>query len=268
MLEIFTYSFMQRAFIAGLTVGVVAPLIGTFLMAKRYSLIADSLAHVALAGVAVGVLTGLSPMLGALAMAVIAALLVERLRAGRRLTGDVALAMLLSSGLALTVVLLGLARNVHVDLFAYLFGSITTVQTPDLWVIVPLALGVIAVIALLYKEWTYLAFDDESARVSGLPVRLMNQLLVILAAFTVVAALRIVGALLIGALMVIPVAAALQVSRSLAQTVWVAIAFGIAAVTIGLFAAFYLNLAAGGAIVLVALALFLLAALWRSLAQR
>jgi zinc transport system permease protein len=153
-----------------------------------------------------------------------------------------------------------------VDLFSYLFGSITTVLPADLWIIVPLGAVVMGLIAATYKELAYLAFDDESARVSGLPTRLLNQMLVILAAVTVVVSLRIVGGLLIGALMVIPVAAAMQVSRSLRQTVLAAMGFGLAAVIIGLFAAFYLSLAAGGAIVLVALAMFFGAVLWRSTA--
>lgn len=265
MLEIFTYSFMQRAFIAGITIGLIAPLIGTFLVAKRYSLIADSLAHVSLAGVAIGLVLGVSPLLGALVIGILVALLIEKLRAGGQLSGDVALGMFLSSGLAVAVVLIGLAKTIHVDLFSYLFGSITTVQTGDLWLIVPLGVAVMALIALLYKELAYLAFDDESAQVSGLSTKLLNQLLVILTAVTVVVSLRIVGGLLIGALMVIPVAAAMQVSRSLKQTILYAMGFGLTAVTGGLFAAFYYNLAAGGAIVLAALVLFFAAVLWRSI---
>ena len=265
MLSIFTYDFMIRAFIAGLTIGIVAPLIGVFLVAKRYALIADSLAHVSLAGVALALLLGINPLLGALAIAVIVALIIERLRAGGKLSGEVALAMFLSSGLAIAVVLIGLAKRIHVDLFAYLFGSITTVQAADLWIIVPLGVVVAGIILVLYKELAYLTFDDESARVSGLPTRFLGQLLIVLAAVVVVLALRIVGGLLIGALTVIPVAAALQVSRSLKSTLVWAVIFGLLAVIIGLFAAFYLNLAAGGAIVIVALAIFLTTVLWRSL---
>jgi zinc transport system permease protein len=264
MLDILSYSFMQRAFVAGITIGLVAPLIGTFLVAKRYSLIADSLAHVSLAGVAIGLILGINPILGALVVAVLVALLIEKLRSAQKLSGEIALAMFLSSGLAVAVVLIGLAKSLHVDLFSYLFGSITTVQPADLWLIVPLGLAVMVLIGLFYKELTYLAFDDESARVAGLPVKVLNQLLVIMAAVTVVVSLRIVGGLLIGALMVIPVAAAMQVAKSLKQTMLAAMAFGLASVILGLLAAFYLNLAAGGAIVIVALILFLGAVLWRS----
>ncbi|MCL4473274.1 MAG: metal ABC transporter permease [Actinobacteria bacterium] len=256
---------MLRAFAAGITIGLVAPLIGCFLVAKRYSLIADSLAHVSLAGVAIGVILVINPIVSALGVAVLVALIIEKLRVGRLLSGEVALAMFLSSGLAVAVVLIGLAKNVHVDLFSFLFGSITTVSSQDLWIILPLGATVLAFIGLLYKELSYLAFDDESARVSGLPVRFLNQALVILTAVTVVLSLRIVGGLLIGALMVIPVAAAMQLGRSFRQTVLYAIGLGLTAVIAGLFASFYLNTAAGGTIVLISLLTFGATVAWKKI---
>jgi zinc transport system permease protein len=260
-MDIFTYSFMQRAFLAGLAIGVIAPMIGSFLVAKRYSLIADSLAHVSLAGVGIGLLLGASPVLGALVIAIIAAFLIERLRSRGRLSGEVALAMFMSSGLAIAVVLIGVAKKVDVDLFSFLFGSITTVRPLDLWIILPLAAAVFILITALYKELAYVSFDEEQARVSGLPTAVLNHALVILTAVTVVVSLRIVGGLLIGALMVIPVAAAMQLARSLRQTLSLAVSFGVISVTLGLFASYYLNLAAGGTIVVVALLIFMLAAL-------
>jgi zinc transport system permease protein len=166
------------------------------------------------------------------------------------------------------VVLVSLSNKIQVDLMAYLFGSITTVQTSDLWIIVPLGVVVIATIGWLYRELSYLAFDDESAKVSGLRTQLLNQLLIMLAAVTVVVSLRIVGGLLIGALMVIPVAAAMQVARSFRQTVVYAMGFGLVSVVLGLAAAFYLNLAAGGAIVIVALLVFFGTLAWRGLVGR
>ena len=265
MLDILSYAFMQRAFAAGITIGLVAPMIGCFLVAKRYSLIADSLAHVSLAGVAIGVVLVVNPIASALVVAIVVALLIEKLRASRVLTGEVALAMFLSSGLAVAVVLIGLAQNVHVDLFSFLFGSITTVTSQDLMIILPLGAAVLGFVALLYKELTYLAFDDESAQVSGLPTKFLNQALVVLAAVTVVLSLRIVGGLLIGALMVIPVASAMQISRSFKQTILVSTVLGVASVTAGLFASFYLNTAAGGTIVLISLTFFGITVAWRKI---
>jgi len=259
MLEIFQYSFMIRALLAGVAIGLVAPAIGTFLVAKRYALIADSLAHVSLAGVALGLLLGINPLIGALAVALLSALVIEKLRTDQRITAEVALAMFLSSGLAVAVVLIGIAQRINVDLFGFLFGSITTVSNGDLWLIGGLAVVICAVLALLYKQLAYTSFDEEQARVSGLRTQLLNQLLMLMAAAAVVLSLRIVGGLLIGALMVIPVAAASQVARSFRQTIGCAIGFGLLAVVSGLFISFYAGVAAGGTIVLAALTLFFIA---------
>jgi zinc transport system permease protein len=255
-MELFHYSFMIRALLAGLAIGLVAPMIGTFLVAKRYSLIADSLAHVSVAGVAVGVLLGVNPLLGALGVAVAAAFVIEQLRATQRLTAEVALAMFLSSGLAIAVVLIGVAKKVNIDLFSFLFGSITTVSMQDLWIIGALTVLILVVMALGYKQLAYVSFDEEQAQVSGLRTRLLNQTLMFLAAVMVVLSLRIVGGLLIGALTVMPVAAASQLAKSLRQTVVLAVGFGLVAVTAGLTMSFYFDLAAGGTIVLTALGLF------------
>jgi len=256
MFDIFQYSFMIRAFAAGIAIGIVAPLIGTFLVAKRYSLIADSLAHVSVAGVAIGLLVGVNPLLGALVVAIATAYIIEKLRSSRQVTAEMALAMFLSSGLAVAIVLIGIAKRVNVDLFSFLFGSITTVGVQDLWIIGTLAVVIVLTVSLLYKQLAYAAFDEEQAKVSGLQTGLLNQLLIVLAATMVVLSLRIVGGLLIGALTVIPVAAASQLATSLRQTMLLAIAFGLFAVIAGLFLSFYLDLAAGGTIVITALLSF------------
>ncbi len=250
MLEIFQYSFMIRAFSAGAVIGVLAPLIGTFLVARRYSLIADSLSHVSLAGVAIGLITGIYPVYTAIATTIVAALLIEQLRTSKRLSGESALAIFLSGGLAVAITLIGLANGFNVNLFSYLFGSITTVQSSDVFVIALLGLVVGGIITLLYKELFFVSFDEEVALVQGVPVKLLNTLLMIMTAVTVALSMRIVGALLVGALMVIPVVAATQLARSFRSTIWYAIAIGFVSVWLGLFAAYYLDIPAGGAIVL------------------
>lgn len=263
MPEILQFAFMDRAFVAGIIIGVIAPLAGTFLVIRRYSLIADSLAHVSLAGIALGLFTGFSPVATALGTALIAGLGIDRLRAGKQVTGDAGLAMLLSGGLALAVVLIGLAHGFNAGLLSYLFGSITTVQASDLWTIVLLGIGVIGLTSVFYKELLYTSFDEEAARISGLPTRWMNRLLVAMTVVTVVLSIPIVGALLIGALMVIPVVTATQIARSFRQSLWLAMGFSLLAVVSGLVLAYYLDLAAGGTIVLCSLVLFGLAMAWR-----
>jgi zinc transport system permease protein len=256
MPEILQYGFMQRALLAGLMIGVIAPSIGVFLVLRRLSLIADTLSHVALAGVALGLLAGWHPALGALAVAVAGAVGIERLRVSGRLFGEAALAIFLSGGLALAVVLIGLSGGFRVDLFAYLFGAITAVQTRDLWVILGLGLGVLGAVVAFYKELFAISFDEETARVQGVPVDALNLLLTLLVAVTVVVAMRVVGVLLTSALIVVPAVTALRLARSFRATLAIAIAASLLSVLAGMTAAFYLNLAAGGAIVLTSILLF------------
>lgn len=256
MPEILQYSFMQRAFLAGLMIGTIAPTIGVFLVLRRLSLIADTLAHVALAGVAFGLLAGIHPVLAALAVAVIGAVGIERLRVTGRLYGEAALALFLSGGLALAVVIISLANGFTVDLFAYLFGTITAVQPRDLWLILVLGLVVIGAVVVFYKELFAITFDEEGARVQGVPVDALNLLVTFLVAVTVVVAMRVVGVLLTSALIVIPAVTALRFAQSFRSTVWTAIAFSLLAVLAGVAASFYLDLAAGGAIVVCSILLF------------
>ncbi len=258
MFEILNYPFMIRALIAGISVGIAAPLIGNFLVARRYSLIADTLAHVSLAGVALGLIIGINPVLTALAVSILASVTIERLRQQGKVAGESALAMLLSGGLALAIVLIGVSQKANVDLFSYLFGSITTVSLQDLYFIVPLSLFVTFMVIIFYKELLFVSFDEESAKVSGVPVRFINYSLMIVTAIVTAVSIRTVGSLLIGALVVIPVQSAIQVSKSFKQSVIYSMIFSLLAVILGLVAAFYLNLPAGGSIVLVSLVLYLL----------
>jgi len=256
--DILQYGFIVRGLEAGVIVALIAPLIGIFLVLKRYSLIADTLAHVSLAGVALGLLMGINPVFAALGTAVVASLGIERLRNSKRVYGESALALFLSGSLALAVVLLSFARGFNANLFNYLFGSIVTVTTSDVYTITILAVIVIAILAFYYKELVYLTFDEEAAQVSGVPVRLVNTTLIILAALTVALAIPIVGVLLIAALIVIPVVTAIQLKRSFFQTIVYAEIISLFSVVLGIVTAFYFNLSAGGTIVLIMLALFVI----------
>jgi zinc transport system permease protein len=258
MLEIFQYSFIVRGIEAGLIVAFVAPLIGTFLVLRRYSLIADTLAHVSLAGVALGLLLGLNPIFTALGITVASSLGIERLRTSKRVYGESALALFLSGALALATVLLSLGKGFNTNLFNYLFGSIVTVTQTDVYVIFFLAFFVAAVLALFYKELVYITFDEEAAQVSGIPTKLINRLLIVLAAVTISLAIPIVGVLLIAALIVIPVVTALQLRKSFVQTILYAEIISIFSVFAGIFMAFYFDLSTGGTIVLIMLAIFVM----------
>ncbi len=263
LIEAIGQGYMQRAILAGLVVGVVCPAVGVYLVLRRLSLVGDGLGHASFAGVAGAWLLGIYPLLGAAVFAVLGAVGIERLRSWRREYGDLALAIVFYSGIALGVVLTSLSRRMSANLFGYLFGSILTVTSLDLLVISVTGAAVLAVLMLVRGELFALAYDEDLARVSGLPVGALNYLVVVLAAVTVVAALRVVGILLVAGMLVIPVAASLQLARSFRQTMIYAVAFGVVSVLGGLLSSYLLDLAPGGTIVLAAVLGFLAAALGR-----
>jgi zinc transport system permease protein len=262
MLEIFQYDFMLRAFAAGLMIAILAPAIGIFLVVKRYSLLADTLSHVSLVGVALSALVGINPMVGALITSSVAALGIEELRTRRKLFGESLLALVLSGSLALAIILFGFTRGQSANLLSILFGSITTVTSFDLWLIGVFGLAVLGIVLAGFKTFFLVAYDEELARANGVPVRLLNAVLVILAAITVSLSLRIVGTLLVGALMVIPVLTATQFKQSFSRTFRIALVISVLSVVIGLFTSFYFDLPSGGSIVLMSLVFFVSSLLW------
>ena len=252
------YGFMQRALLASLMVGLVAPAVGVFLVQRRLSLLGDGLGHVALTGVAVGVLTSTAPVGAALVAAVLGAVLIELVRARGRTSGDVALAVLFYGGIAGGVVLLSLApEGQATNLDAYLFGAITTTGTGDVAVFAGITVVVLGVVALLGQRLYAVSDDEEYARAVGLPVLALNVVLAALVAATVVLSMRVVGLLLISALMIVPSAVAQLLSRSFRQTVYLACGIGLVVSVGGTSASYYAGTPSGGTIVLLAIALFL-----------
>lgn len=263
-MDLFTYGFMQRALIAALVVGLAAPAIGTFLVQRRMALMGDGLGHVAVTGVALGLVTGTSPLWTAIGVAVVGAVLIELLRTQGRTSGDVALALLFYGGLAGGVLITGLGGQSAARLQEYLFGAITTLSIGDLWLTMAFAAFIVGACLGLSPQLFALAHDQDFARVAGLRVGVYNVLVAVLAAFTVSVAMRTVGLLLVAALMVVPVATAQQLSRSFRATLLGAMALGTASSVGGLTISAVLsaraNVAPGPAIVLLALAFF--AATW------
>ncbi len=265
MLEL---EFMRLALASGAIVGVLAPAVGFFLVERRASLVGDGLGHVAFAGVAVGYLLGISPVVTALVAAVIGALAIEWLRTRGGTAGDQALALVFYTGIAGGVVLVSSAGALNVNLFQYLFGSILTVTRDDLWTVLLLGAGSLAVIALLYRGLVAVVLDEEGSRVAGVPIAFLNVVIVVLAALTVAVSMRIVGILLIAALMVLPVIAANRIAWSLSSTLGLAMAIGLGSALAGLTIAYYADLPPGGTIVLVAAGAFLLCAAGNALTRR
>ena len=255
----FEFEFMRLAFLAGAVVGVLAPVVGFFLVQRQMSLIGDGIGHVAFAGVALGYLIGVSPVWTALLAAVVGAVAIEWLRARRKAIGDQALAIVFYTGIAGGVVLISAAGALNANLFSYLFGSILTVTRTDLYRIALLGLGSLLLVAVLLRSLLAVAIDEEGARVSGLPVPMLNGAVSMLAALTIGISMRIVGILLIAALMVLPVIAAQRVAWSLRSTMALSIVVGLGSVLAGLSISYYANLPPGGTIVLTATGFFLVA---------
>lgn len=263
MISILYYDFMQRALIAGLLIGIICPLIGVFLVLRRQSLIGDGLGHIAFAGVATGWLMGIYPVYTATIFTVSASLGIEELRARRPAFADMILAIFFYTGMAIAILFSSMIKTSNVNLVSYLFGSIVTVNQQDLKVIACLTCTVIAVLMFVYKELIFLTFDEEVAKVSGLPVKKINMVIALLTALTVSVSMRIVGVLLVAALMVIPAAASLQISRSFRTTILNAIFISEISVIVGLLFSFFLKVASGGTIVLTAVGIFTLCFIWR-----
>lgn len=258
MLEIFQYDFMQRAFLAGMIIAVLASISGTFVVLKRYSMIGETLAHSALVGVAVGLVAGYNPLWSAVATAIVSAWLIEYLRSSFAIYSDAVLAILLSGSLAIAIVIVSLGGAFNNSLFSYLFGSILSVSRDD--VITIFIFGTIALALLLAfsKELYFIAYDEEVAQTSGIKVKVLNYLLVSVVAIVIALSIRVVGSLLVGALMVIPTVAALQYKVGFLQTTLISLFFALLSVACGMVLSFYFSLPSGATIVLSVLALFIL----------
>ena len=256
MMTPFAYDFIMRGAAAGIIIALIAPLIGIFLVLRRYSMIADTLSHVSLSGVALGLLLKINPLITAIFTTVLSSVLIEKLRNSKKIYGESALALFLSGSLALAVVLISLSRGFNASLFSFLFGSIATVTNIDIVTVFLTGFLVFIAIRLLYKELVYISFDEESAQVSGIKTDLLNTIFIALTALTISISIPVVGVLLISALLTIPVISAMQFSKALIPTILIAQAISVSSVIIGILASFYLDLAPGGIIVITTIFFF------------
>ena len=266
LVEMLSFPFMQRAFVAGLCIGVIAPLIGTFLVHRRLALIGDALSHSAFAGVAVGLFFGaalpVSPYVTALVVSVFAALAIQSLSEYTDVYGDVSMAIVLSGSFALGTVLVTMADGgIATSIDGYLFGNLATIDAASVRILVGLSALVTAIVAVTYKQLLYVTFDETAARVVGIDVTRYNRLTVVLTALVVVAAMQIMGVILVVAMLVVPVAAATQVARGFKGALGLAIAAGEVAVVSGITLSYLYGLATGGIIVLCAISVFVCCAL-------
>lgn len=264
LLELFSLPFMQRALIAGVATAVPLAMLGVFVTAKGIAFFGDGIAHASLAGIALGLLLGVSPLWCALGVAVVLAIALAMLEEKSKLKSDTTLALLFTVGLAVGIVLLSLKRGFQPDIISYLFGNILTIGNADLLFIVPFA-GVCAVLLVwLQRRMMLLVLNREMAWLSGIPVVATHALLYTLLAITVVAAVKVLGVVLVSALLVIPVIAARQWARSLQSLFAWSVIFAEVTVVGGLVISYVLDLPSGAVIVLTGAVLAAFAALFRS----
>ena len=265
ILDIFQYDFMRRAFIVGILLAVIIPCIGVIVVFKRLSLIGDALSHTSLACVAIGLLLGINPILGAMAACLVAAFGIEAIRKRIPRYSELSIAIVLSVGVGLAGVLSGFVKNAA-NFNSFLFGSIVAISVFETALVIGISVLVFLAFLFLYKELFYIAFDEQAAGLSGVPVRLVNTIFTILTAITVSVASRTVGALIVSSLMVVPVATGMLLARSYRQTVVFSVVFAVSATVIGLFTAHFAGTTPGGTIVLTGVVLFLLALLAKKIA--
>lgn len=252
------YEFMRYSFISGIIVGLIAPLLGTFIVVRRLSLIADALSHISLGGITFGVyitsITGflINPLITAVLFSIVGALSIEKMRTVYKHFSEISIPIIMSLGIALSVVFLSLSNGFNQDLFGYLFGSISAVTRNDLFLISIIGVIVVSFVVLLYKEMFLLSFDEEYSEVMKIS-GVIHFIFIVLVALVISASMRIVGTLLVSAMMTLPVAAAMRITSSFKTLIAMSIIFGEISVLNGLVLGFYLDIAPGGMIVLVAI---------------
>ncbi|NLT10921.1 MAG: metal ABC transporter permease [Clostridiaceae bacterium] len=263
----FQYSYMQKAFVVGILLSLAIACLGVIVVHKRMSLIGSALSHSSLSGVAIGLLFGFNPILGAVGACLFASLCIEAIRKKLPDFQDLAVAITLSIGIGLAGVLSGFVKNAS-DFNSFLFGSIIAITPFELYLVIALVLIVLLVFLLMYKELFYISLSEEAAALSGVPVRTINFIFTILTALTVSIAARTVGALVISSLLVVPVAAAMQIARSFKTTIFWSIFFALVSTVMGLTLSFYIGLKPGGTIALLSSLCFFAAVIMKSLRSR
>ena len=263
--DILQFDFLRHTFLTGILIGIIAPLLGTFLVVRRLSLLADALSHVTLAGIAFSLflekqlLIGfLNPLYSGMGFSVIGAILIEKLRSVYSAYQEIGIPIILSGGVGLSVIFIALANGFNTDLFNYLFGSVSAVSKTDFYSILVITIFIILMISLFYKELLTLSFDEEHATVSGIHSKRIHFLFIVLTALVIAASIRIVGVLLVSALMTLPVASAMRLASSFKQLIVYSIIFAEISVITGLISGYYLSIPPGGTIVLVAIIILII----------
>lgn len=259
IVEAFQYSFIQRALLTGSFIAICCAFLGVFLVLRRFSLIGDGLAHVSFATIALGLLLQTSPLMISIPLVMIASLLIIKLTEKAHIFGDAAIGLVSALGIAGGVLIASMAGGFNVDLFGYLFGSILSISGVEVWLSVALSAVVIFLVVFFYQDLFLITFDEEFARVSGLNVKRLNTLLILLTSLTIVLGVKVVGTMLVSSLIIFPSVSALQIARSFKAVIAAALLFAVLSVVFGVLIAFVANWPAGATIVFVNFLFFCLA---------
>ena len=255
--DILSFEFMQNAIISGIAISLICSTVGLFLVLRKYSLFGDALAHSAFGGVALGLFLGLYPLWAAYAVSILSALGLTKIRQKFDISGDAIVAILLSSGIAIGIVLISLSGGFTIDIFSFLFGSILLVSTENVIMILGLCAVILIILITGYKKFMYITFSEEQAQISGIPVQKLNYLLIAIAGITVVTSMQLVGVLLVSALFVIPNVTAMMFKRSFKQTIILSMSFSVFSTVAGIMISYPLDIAPSGMVVLLAITLFI-----------
>lgn len=251
---IFHYEFVQRAFLGGVLIAAIASILGVFLVLRRFALIGDGLAHVTFGSVAVVMLLGIGSSyitLAALPLVILASLAILKLTNFRRIQSDSAIGVVSSVGIAAGVILASLSGGYNLDLFSYLFGNILTITRTELLLSFFVFLIVTGAVIVFYDDLLAVTFDEELARTMGIKTKRINVMLFLLTAVAAVLAMKVAGIMLVSAMLIIPPLTALQLSLNFKMTIVASVIFAVLSVVSGIVAAFWLNLPAGGTIVMI-----------------
>lgn len=258
-MEMLQYDFIQRAFVAGAAMSLITPILGLLLILRRQSLLSDTLSHISLTGVALGMLLQWNPTVATLIVVVIASVLIEYLRVAYRNFSELSVAIMMSAGMALALILASFSPNqANFKLDQYLFGSIILISPQEVTLLIVLAITVIALYVIFRKPLFVMSFDEDTAFTAGLPVRMMSIIFSVITGVAISIMMPIVGALLVSALIVIPSATAIKISKSFSQAIVIGIIINAIGIFAGITISFYFDTPPGATITMNFIIIFIL----------
>ncbi len=264
IIEIIQYTFIQKAFIAGSFVAIACSTLGLFLVLRKMSLIGDGLSHVSFGAIALGLFFGVYPMYVAVPVVVLASILILKISEKARVYGDAAIGIVSAVGIAGGVILASLSKGFNVDLFSYLFGNILAISTSETVLSIILSVVVLLVISFFYWDLFSATFDEEYAKTTGIKTNIINILLTVLTAVTVVLSVKVVGIMLVSALLILPAVTALQVSRTFKTALFLGGVFSFVSVVFGISTSYLLDIPPGATIIMLNAVFFVFALAWRN----